>query len=177
MPVHPQDDEKDGDAVQVASLEIDALPEIEDEEDEEEEFVDPVWDLERVKDCPRLDFRCILWDQNYWDGPYTGICKFNDQPCYFSMNQTDGYPEYRLYFVYPLTPEEFEAERAHFELWETHVTGWQRRINGKLVDRNKNWPMNMKLYESLRKPAPNREVYLTREPVAWFDDRPYSVDE
>ena len=177
MPTNPEIDETPGDAVQVVNLIVDALPEIEDEEDEELEWFDPVWNLERVKDCPRLDFRCILWDLDYWSGPISGICKFNDEPCYFSRDQMHGYPDHRLYFVYKLTPEEFEAERTEFELWEKCVTGWQRRTNGKLVPDRNDWPDNFKLFNSLRGPKLNRKVYLTRDPVAWFDDRPTDVNQ
>jgi len=173
MPGNPHAIAKDDGPI-TASIELADLPDLDDDEPEPRA---PVWDLARVQNCPRLDFRCILWDLNYWDGPYSGICKFNDEPCYFSMDQTDGFPDYRLYFVYKLTSEEWEVERAIQELVETYVSGTHRRINGKL-NRDARVPCNLDLYKKLVSslPVPDQKAYLTREPVAWFDDLPLDVD-
>ena len=78
----------------------------------------------------------LLWHCNYWDGPITGLLKYQDKKYWFEMcknyqhylglfneeiEEIEEFEYFRCYTIHELTSEELIEEEKRHELFRTHV--------------------------------------------------------
>ena len=83
----------------------------------------------------------LLWHDDKWDGPLSGICKVRGNEYYYKMyneafcyhEETDFYDRIRWFMVYELTPEELKIEHEQHSLFETALVSYNEG-DGLLLD-------------------------------------------
>ncbi len=66
----------------------------------------------------------MLWHNGYYDGPLSGMCKWDGKLYYFDVaydDEEESELDYRKYNLYELTQEELEEELRTHRLFETNV--------------------------------------------------------
>jgi hypothetical protein len=56
----------------------------------------------------------MWWHSNYWDGPLSGMAKYNGEWVWFDCIEEDDYNGDRIFALYRLTEEQLKGETAHY---------------------------------------------------------------
>lgn len=81
----------------------------------------------------------ILFATNWWDGPLSGLCLYNDEKHWFQATEEwyeEDKPYWRRYAVMKLTPEQLQLEERSHELFKEKVGESMPYINGIPVRNN-----------------------------------------
>lgn len=73
------------------------------------------------KDQPDLE---MWWHSNYYDGPLSGMAKYNGEWVWFDCIEENDYNGDRIFALYELTEEQVEGEKAHYFAFRTEVSTW-----------------------------------------------------
>lgn len=78
----------------------------------------------------------ILWNDDYYDGPLSGLMEYRDQKYYFNI-VADNADDYRKFNVYHLTKAEIEYEIEWHELFEKLVHHGSKDTFNEFYERRK----------------------------------------
>lgn len=119
----------------------------------------------------RIAYPEILWIDNYWDGPLSGMCVVDGERCLFEMTDEAGNDaRNRTYNVYRLSPERLALEEYWHAQFVQHVgTYWTRdpsvpQVPGGYHPKSE----HAKFYEPFK--AVVKDELSAEQAVAWFDD-------
>lgn len=109
----------------------------------------------------------LLWFDNYWDGPLSGLCVFQGREHYFWCFAEAGESElarwYRRFSVHELSPEQLSNEKKWHELFREKVgTHWEP--GGKLKPQE----LHHEFYDAYKKRTPPH-YELNCPIIGWFE--------
>lgn len=70
-------------------------------------------------DYPKAESIKLLYANDWWDGPLSGMCQYNNESLYF--NYIGDVDDLYLYIAYRLTPDEFQSEAERHDDFVRYV--------------------------------------------------------
>jgi hypothetical protein len=111
----------------------------------------------------------LLWHIDYYDGPLSGICEYQERKCWFEISEhADIRTSSWLYEVRELTPAEilFEEEKQRrFAESVSNDNCYTTLASTRVVHPQSSWGKFYEWYDKL----PNKgEMYRDRDPIGFF---------
>jgi len=114
----------------------------------------------------------LLWEDDRWDGPLSGVCKIEDREYYFKLYDEhevfwededrideEIFDRVRWFLVYELTPEEMKIEHEQHKLFQEAIEAWGNDRQD-LLDR----------FYKLRKETYKKPDFAKGKVIGWFID-------